>query len=84
MPSTKRTLNELAGLGADIFDRRIRPSLSAEDDGKFVAIDVESGDYEIDADDYSVLARLRVRKPEADVWLMRAGFPAAYKMRVVR
>jgi hypothetical protein len=84
MAVTKRTLDELAGLGAAIFDRAVRPSLQADDDGKFVAIDVDSGDYEIDADDYSAVARLRSRKPVADLWLMRAGYPTTYKMGVVR
>ena len=55
MPTTKRTLDELAGLGGDIFDRQVRPVLRPEDDGKFVAIDVESGDYEMDEDDAEVI-----------------------------
>jgi len=84
MPTTERTLDELAGLGENIFDRHVRPALRPEDDGKFVAIDVESGDYEIDDDDYAAVARLRSRKPAADVWLMRAGYPTTYRMGVVR
>jgi len=84
VPTTKRTLDELAGLGGDIFDRQVRSALRPEDDGKFVAIDVETGDYEIDEDDYAAVARLRSRKPAADVWLMRAGYPTTYKMGVVR
>src|SRR5882672_7500 len=77
VPTTKRTLDELARLGGDIFDRQIRPALRPEDDGKFVAIDVETCDYEMDDDDYAAVARMRSRNPAADVWLMRAGYPAA-------
>ena len=84
MTTTERTLDELAGLGGDIFDRQVRPALRPEDDGKFVAIDVGSGDYKIDEDDYAAVARLRSRKPVADVWLMRAGYPTTYRMGVVR
>ena len=84
MPTSKRTLNELASLGGDIFDRQVRPTLRPEDDGKFVAIDVETGDYEMDEDDYAALARLRSRQPAADVWLMRAGYPTTYRMGLVR
>ncbi len=84
MPTTKRTLDELASLGGDIFDRQVRPALRPEDDGKFVAIDVETGDYEIDADDYAAVMRLRARKPAAEIWLMRAGFRAAYRIGVTR
>jgi hypothetical protein len=86
LPTTKsrRSLDELAALGGDIFDKRIRPALRPEDDGKFVAVDVESGDYEIDEDDYAAVARLRSRKPAADIWLMRAGFPTTYRMGMSR
>lgn len=84
MPTTTRTLDELAHLGGSIFDRQVRPALQPEDDGKFVAIDVETGDYEINEDDYGAVARLRARKPTADVWLMRAGYPTTYKMGVAR
>jgi hypothetical protein len=80
----RRTLDELARLGGDIFDRQVQPTLRPEDDGKFVAIDVETGDFEIDEDDYAVIARLRARKPAADVWLMRAGYRAAYRIGAIR
>ena len=71
-----RTPEELARLGADVFDRRVRRALRPEDDGKFVAVDVVTGEYEVDADDYAAVARLRARVPAADVWLARAGSPA--------
>lgn len=83
MPATKpnRTADELARVGAEVFDRRVRPSLRPEDDGKFVAIDIDTGDHEIDEDDYAAVSRLRARKPTAEVWLERVGEPAAYRMR---
>jgi hypothetical protein len=84
VPTTKRSLDELARLGGDVFDRQVRAALRPEDEGKFVAIDVESGAYEIDEDDYAAVARLRSRLPGADVWLIRAGYPMAYKMRFAR
>ena len=80
----RRNLDEIAQLGEAIFDRQVRPLLRPEDDGKFVAVDVDSGEYEIGDDDYTVIERMRSRKPMAEVWLMRAGYPAAYRMGVVR
>jgi hypothetical protein len=76
----RRSLEEIDRLGTEVFDRRIRPALRPEDDGKFIAIDVDSGDYEIDEDDYTAITRLEARKPAAEVWLMRAGFPATCRM----
>lgn len=84
MPSTKRTLDELNKLGDEIFSRQVKPSLRAEDHGKFVAIDVDSGEFELDDDDYTAISRLRSKKPDADMWLMRAGYRAAYRIGEIR
>ena len=81
---TPRTLDELALLGGNVFDRKVRPTLRPEDDGKFVAIDVDSGDYELNEDDYSAVMNLKSRKPEADIWLMCAGYPTTCRIGVVR
>jgi len=68
----------------ELFARVVKPRLRPEDDGKFVAVDVNSGEYEIDEDDYSAMTRLENRVPNADIWLERAGSPAAYHMLGIR
>jgi hypothetical protein len=80
----QRSPEEIARLGEDIFDRSVRPGLRPEDDGKFVAIDIGTDDYELDKDDYAAVARLRSRRPSAEVWLGRVGQPAVYRMRPAR
>jgi hypothetical protein len=80
VPTVKRSPDELARQGQDIFDRLVRPQLRGEDEGKFVAIDVDSGDFEINTDDYSAVTRLRGRRPTGDVWLIRVGSPTTYRM----
>ena len=81
MPATesRRIPEELARLGVEVYSRQVRPVLRPEDDNKFVAIDVETGEF--DVDDYATVTRLKARCPSADVWLERVGQPAAYKMR---
>lgn len=74
----------LARLGPEVFERRVRPALRPEDDGKFVALDLATGAYEVDEDDYAAVMRLRGRLPGADVWLERAGHPTASQIRVAR
>lgn len=81
VPEARRSLEEIARLGAEAFGRHVQPALRPEDDGKFVAIDIGTGDYELDADDYAAVMRLRQRRPSAEVWLERVGQPAAYQMR---
>ena len=36
-------------LAEEIYDRLIRPALRPEEEGKYVAVAVESGDFEVDA-----------------------------------
>jgi hypothetical protein len=83
VPATEphRSPEELARLGSDVFERRVRPMLRPADDGRFVALDVDTGDYEVDEDDYGAVSRLRARRPTSEVWLTRVGQPAAYRLR---
>ena len=72
--------DEFARRGHGIYDRDIRPHLGAGDDNKFVAIDIETGAYEIDLDDFTAAERLLGRHPTAQVWLMRVGHRTAYRI----
>jgi hypothetical protein len=82
MPATdpQRSPEEFARIGSEVFDRRVRPFLRPQDDGKFVAVDIVTGDYEVDADDYAAVSRLRARNPAAEIWLARAGQATAYRL----
>jgi hypothetical protein len=71
---------DFADRATAIYDRTIRPALRPEDDGKYVAIDIDSGSYELDEDDYAATERLLGRRPQARIWLARAGQPAAYRV----
>jgi hypothetical protein len=71
---------EFARRGQEIYDRDIRPRVEPGNEGKFVAIDIETGTYEIDTDDYTATERLLARKPDAQIWLLRIGYRAAYRI----
>jgi len=71
---------EFARRGQDIYERTIRPRIEAGNEGKFVAIDIETGAYEIDSDDYTATERLLAREPDAQIWLLRVGHRAAYRI----
>ena len=61
------------GRGHAIYDRRIRPELESENRGQFVAIDVNSEQFEIGDDLIEICRRLRARQPDAQVALIRIG-----------
>ena len=72
--------DEFAQRGQSIYDRDIRPHLTAEDESKFVAIDIETGAYEIDRDDYTATERLLRHHPTAQIWLLRVGYRTTYRI----
>ena len=51
-----------------------------KDENKFVAIDIETGAYEIDRDDYTATEHLLRRYPAAQIWLLRVGHHTAYRI----
>lgn len=73
IPQPRYSSEEFAKRGDEIYERHIRPQVKAEDEGKFVLIDIETGDYEMDADELTASDRLLVRHPDAQVWIIRVG-----------
>jgi len=71
---------EFARRGEEIFEHDIRPTLRPEDQDLFVAIDIESGSYEMDRDDFTATERLLAKRPDAQIWLLRVGHRAAYRI----
>jgi hypothetical protein len=75
MASTNRRYSkeEFAQRGDAIYENDVRPQLDVDDEGKFAAIDIESGSYEVDVDELAACDRLRARVPEAQIWIVRVG-----------
>ncbi|HVL11700.1 MAG TPA: hypothetical protein VM529_03995 [Gemmata sp.] len=74
---------EIAERGQSIFERRVRPQLKPADDGKYVAIDVATEDYEVDDNDWEAVSRLSARRRGALISVVRVGKPyrMSYRMR---
>ena len=75
MPTTqpRYSKEEFAQRGDEIYEREVRPPAESRNEGQFVAIDIETGEYEIDADELAASDRLLTRLPDAQVWLRRIG-----------
>ena len=76
MAATKRrhSKEEFARRGDAIYEKDVRPQLKADDEGKFAAIDIESGEFAIDADELKACHKLRKRIPDAQIWMVRVGY----------
>jgi hypothetical protein len=81
MPFASRRYEKekFAERGDQIYATAVLPHLTPCDDGKFVAIDIETGDYQIQADELTACQKLRARLPAAQIWMVRIGSPYVHR-----
>ena len=80
MLRTRYTNEEIAQLGNEIYQRQIRAQVLPHHKGKFLVLDIESGDYAIDDDDLSAEETLRARRPVGVLFGLRIGYTSAYTL----
>lgn len=64
---------EFAQRGDLLYQTQIHPQVEAGNQGKIVAIDLETGDFEIDASEIAACDRLEAHHPDAQIWIVRIG-----------
>jgi hypothetical protein len=73
-PTQRRySKEELSRRGDAIYEAEILPRLSVEDEGKFAAIDIETGSFEIDVDELAACDKLSARIADPQIWLVKIG-----------
>ena len=80
MPHPEHDTEEIVRRGEELYERSIREQVEPEQDGRFLALDVASGDYAIADEVLTATARLRERRPDAVPYLMRVGRPSAFRL----
>ena len=73
MDVTNLTTAEIVERGTLIYEQRLRALLEPAHIGKYVVIDVETGDYEVDADHMAASDRAAARRPDAVLYATRVG-----------
>jgi hypothetical protein len=70
---------EFARRGNEIYERQVRPQVEKGNEGKIVAIDIETGAFELAEDALTASDRLLARYPEAETWFVRIGHLALHR-----
>ena len=70
---------EHARLGADIYEQRVRPQVESGNHGRIVAIDVDTGEFEVADDTLTAAERLLARLPDAQIWFVRIGHRGVHR-----
>ena len=73
------TKEEFAQRGDLIYQNQIRPQVEADNHGKIVAIDIETGDFEVANSTMLAVDKLYERKPDAQPWVIRIGHRAVFR-----
>ena len=65
---------EFARRGDEIYEQDVRPKVGPQDHGKYVAIDIETRQWEMDCDEIAAGDHLLIRVHDAQMWMTRVGF----------
>lgn len=79
MPYSDYPHGTIASRGEEIY-QQFREKVEREHKGKFLTIDIETGDYEIDPNEVVSSTRLLDKRPDAVIYCLRIEFPAAHRI----
>ena len=87
-PQPRYSKEEHARRGTALYEQQVRPLVEAGNHGKVVALDVDTGAFEVAEDTLIASKRLLTRHPDAQIWCVRIGYPAVHhfgpRVRAVR
>lgn len=69
---------EFARLGDDIYNK-LRQQIEKNNFGKIVAIDIQTGEFEIAQDTMTATKKLYDKLPDAQPWVVRIGYRAVHR-----
>jgi hypothetical protein len=75
----RHSKEEFARRGNEIYESYVRPQIEVGNDGKIVAIDIETGAFEVADTPISATDQLYERYPDAQPWVIRIGHRAVYR-----
>jgi hypothetical protein len=70
---------EFARRGNEIYESQVRSQVEAGNYGKIVAIDIETGAFEVANTAMAAVDHLYERYPDAQPWVIRIGHRAVYR-----
>jgi hypothetical protein len=70
---------EFARRGHEIYDSQVRSQVEADNHGRIVAIDIESGAFEVGDDSLTAAKQLLARCPDAQIFGIRIGHRAVHR-----
>lgn len=79
MSNSDYTSETIVARGKAIYDR-LKDEVELHHSGKFLAIDIETEDYEINVRGTAAITRLMTKHPNAVIYMVRIGHQTVYKL----
>jgi len=79
MTQPRYSKEEHARRGSELYEPEIGPQIDASNHGRIVAIDIDSGEYEVADQGLDAANRLLLRRPAAQIWCVKIGYPAVHR-----
>ncbi len=73
---TQLSPSDIARRGETLYDQSLKQQVEPQYIGKYLVIDVETGDYEIGTDYILPTERLLAKRPDAPLYALRIGYRA--------
>jgi hypothetical protein len=70
---------EFARRGHEIYESHVRSEVETDNHGRIVAIDIETGAFEVGDDSLTAAKQLLVHYPDAQIFGIRIGHRAVYR-----
>ena len=74
------TPEDIAMRGEELYKENIQDMVEEEHKGKFLVVDIDTGDFAIADEDLEATDLLLSKQPNATVYGLRIGFPTAYRI----
>lgn len=71
---------EIARRGREIYETQVQSQVEAGNHGKIVAIDIETGSFEVAKDSLTASDQLLIHHPDAQIWFVRIGHRAVHRI----
>jgi DNA-binding transcriptional regulator LsrR (DeoR family) len=76
----RHTKEEISRRGREIYESKVRSEVEEGNQGKIVAIDIETGVFKIAKDSLTASDQLLEQDPDAQIWLGRVGHRAVHRV----
>jgi hypothetical protein len=80
----KYSKEEFVRRGNEIYETQVRHQIEEGNHGKIVAIDLDTGAFELAKDTMTASDKLLERYPDAQIWRVRIGHKGVYRFGLVR